>query len=292
MCEPDKDVKLPTTGYTAGRDRLVIIPEEHTMSAARVGWLTLVGLAVVIGCAKKPPESPDTPSVPDVVIAPPPPDDGARGADLSGLELAPMPRLQLLASIKWVPGTNEEQAAFISHIPEPIRKLYGTAFQCFTDLEGKAVAWEYSGGPVRLWMEFEEQGQSTVPKRYPEREDWLVKGQTGRVIFWIRRGVSEKINTVLKRAGKPEGDTSAVGLGVIITSSAGGRNDSVGYTNPLWYGWGGYSFSREQPTDEVLLRGYEPTPFYVLEAAESKAAGVEEARRAKLTLKIQRVRPE
>jgi hypothetical protein len=194
--------------------------------------------------------------------------------------------------IKRVPGTKDEQAQFIAHIPEPIRKLYGPdPFHCFQDLEGKAFAWEYTGGPIRLWLEFEERGQSTVPKRYPEREDWIIKGETGRIIFWVRRGVSDKINMALKRAGKPEGDTSAVGLGVMITSSSG-INGAVGYRNPLWYGWGGAAFTGDRPKDDVRIPDHEPTTFHVLGATESNPAEGKEPRSAKVVFKIQRVQPE
>jgi hypothetical protein len=195
-------------------------------------------------------------------------------------------------TVKSVPGTKEEQAAFISHIPEPIRKLYGSdPFQCFKDLDGKAFAWEYTGGPVRLWLEFEEEGQSTVPKRYPEREDWIIKGETGRVVFWIRRGVSDKINLALKRAGKPEGDTSAVGLGVRITSSGGGINDAAGFDNPLWYGWNECTFAERAP-NELYLPANAPVTVLTLDAREKVVNALKETRRAKILLKMQRTRLE
>jgi len=263
------------------------------MFAERLSYVALVTLMVAIGCAKNPPQPP-APEIADVRIdpqLPPPPGVLPPMVVESGMPVAPMPRPKVPAVVRWVPGTKEEQAAFIAHIPEPIRKLYGSDFQCFTDLEGKAFAWEYAGGPVRLWLEFEEKGQSTVPRRYPEREDWVIKGDTGRVIFWVRRGVSDKINSVLKRAGKPEGDTSAVGLGVTITSPAGGQNNSVGYKNPLWYGWDGYSFASERPVEELRLPPDEPAAILVLDATETKADG-KGPRRAKLVLKMQRIKPE
>jgi hypothetical protein len=258
------------------------------MSTRPVFCGILVSLAVALGCGKKP--EPPAPDAPNVVIAPgdPPPKNLPPEP-----EVAPMPRLRVPAAIKWVPGTKEEQAALITHIPEPIRKLYGPdPFTCFNDLGGKAFAWEYTGGPVRLWLEFEEKGQSTVPARYPEREDWLIPGETGRIIFWARRGVSDKINSVLKRAGKPEGDTSAVELGVTITSSAGGISAAVGYTNPLWYGWRGAIFDRDRPVQEVPLPGYEPTEVFSLTAEEANPAEGKNPRRAKLVLKIQRIKPQ
>ncbi len=258
------------------------------MSANRIACGSLLTLAVALGCTPKPEPAPD---VPKVVIAPQPPVDPPVVVPV-GPAVAPMPRPAPV--IAWVPGTKQEQAELVSHIPDAIRKLFGedADYKCFQSLEGHAIAWEYTGGPVRMWLEFEEKGQSTVPKRYPAQEDWLLKGETGRVIFWIRRGVSDKINTVLKRAGKPEGDTSAVELGVMISSPAGGLSDSVGHKNPLWYGWTGYKFDKELPQKEVPLTTDGPTAFYSLEATEVNVPEGKEPRRAKVTLKMQRAKPE
>ena len=258
------------------------------MFANRLACVAVLVLAVALGCGKQPEApAPDAPETPNAKITPQPPGRPPVSAP-AGPEVAPMPHA--CPAVRWVPGTKEEQAAFVAHIPEPIRKLYAGDAQCFADLEGKAFAWEYTGGPVRLWLEFEEKGQSSVPKRYPP-EDWVAKGETGRVVFWIRRGVSDKINFALKRAGKPQGDTSAVGLGVTITSSAGGQNNATALDNPLWYAWGGYSFASERPPEEVRLPAGAPATVLVLDARETTAVA-KEPRRAKLVLKMQRVRPE
>jgi len=251
------------------------------MSPNRVAGGVLLVLVVAVGCARKPAEQPSAPNgqvVPD-------------GPQPAGTEAAPMPRSRRFVGFKSVSVTPGELASLVSYLPEPIGKLYGSDAACFTDLDGKAFAWEYAGGPIRLWLEFEEKGQSTVPERFPlKADDWLAKGETGHVVFWVRRGVSDKINAALKRAGKPEGATEAVGLGVTVSSSAGGMNGSIAYDNPLWFGWVGHAFD-DRPWAEVALPDYVPTPVLVLEARERKG-GNREPRNAKLTLKVQRVKPE
>ncbi len=250
------------------------------MSPNRVAGGVLLVLAAVVGCATKAPEPP----APNVQVVP----DGPQPA--AGPEAAPMPRPKKFFGFKSVPVTPQDLSEFVSHLPEPVRKLYGSDADCFTDLGGKAFAWEYAGGPLRLWLEFEEKGQSTVPARHPENEGWLARGETGRVVFWARRGVSDKMNAALKRAGKPEGDTRAVELGVTVASSAGGTGGAVGYVNPLWFGWAGHAFD-DRPWAEVALPDFVPTPVLLLEAREKKA-GNREPRNARLTLKVQRVKPE
>lgn len=189
-----------------------------------------------------------------------------------------------------VAGTKDEQARFVSHIPEPIRKLYGSDFTLFKDLGGVAYAWEFGGGPFRLWVEFEEDGQSTVPKRYPPQDDdWLVKAETGRVIFWARRGVSDKVNSVLERANKPTGDTSAVGLGVVVSGDAW-LEATVGYKNPLWYGWKPAGVN-DRPSEVVPMPDFEPFAVQAVSATEDVEGGAK-PRRAKLTLYAQRVKPD
>src|SRR5262245_49801459 len=161
------------------------------MSPSRVAGGVLLVVAVAVGCAQKPAEAPTNPNV---QIAPP------ASPPATGPEAAPLPRPKRFIGFKSVPVTPEEQAQLLSYLPEPVRKLYGSDADCLKDLDGKVFAWEYTGGPLRLWLEFGEKGQSTVPERFPlMADDWLAKGEAGRVVFWVRRGVSEKMNAALKR---------------------------------------------------------------------------------------------
>ena len=56
-------------------------------------------------------------------------------------------------------------------------------------------AWtcRYSGGPIRCWLEIEETGQETMPRRIPE-QDSLGKGTSskegGQILLWWRRDPS------------------------------------------------------------------------------------------------------
>jgi hypothetical protein len=189
-----------------------------------------------------------------------------------------------------VAGTKEEQAALVSHLPEPIRKLYGDDAVCFSDLEGKAWAFEYSGGPVRCWLEIEETGQSTMPKLYPPKPpdgvgEWVCNGEKGRIILWMRRVASDKVNLVLKRAGRDPVDTSPVAIGCTIKSDGGGDNFFDSLKNPLWYGWKGHEFTRKLP-DEVPLPDDRPAVILEATATESQA---DQPRQVKLIFKVQRV---
>jgi hypothetical protein len=55
------------------------------------------------------------------------------------------------------------------------------------------TAWTatYSGGPIECWLEIEEQGQATMPKRIPEKDSFgagSVNPPTeGTILFWWSR---------------------------------------------------------------------------------------------------------
>jgi hypothetical protein len=241
-------------------------------------------LALALGCGKQTQPAPRGSEQPDETPAP--------------VFIPPKQKLEppLFVGVRWVAGTEEEEAALVSHLPEQIRKLFGNDFNCFSDLEGKAWAFEYTGGPVRCWLEIEETGQSTAPKRYPPPApdgpgEWEGKGAKGRIVLWMRRDGSERVNQVLRRAGRDPLDTSTVSIGCTITSDKGGSNSAASLENPLWYGWKEHTFV--PPPGPLQLPSEVPLPDdkpgVVLEGKATEAVEEGRPRQVKLAFKVQRV---
>jgi hypothetical protein len=194
----------------------------------------------------------------------------------------PLPILLALAVAGCSPGTPPPKPA-ASNSPPQAPDAPATRFEP-VDLTAEDLAdilgveaWtiRYSGGPVRCWLEIEETGQETMPRRIPE-QDSLGKGTSskegGQILLWWRR------------------DPSGSG-GVLNLDLRGGS--SSGYTLGLGpdafvFGWPSISASftpqgRRDPIPvvadrEVTLMGYQ--------AVEHKPKGqTGEPRRVKLTLK-------
>lgn len=261
------------------------------MSATRVRCLVLVALAAFVGCGKTPEQTkgPAEPAgtVPPVRVVPPVEPTGP-GND----HLAPPPhpaRDRPFVGFRRVPVTADEQAEFVAHIPGAVRGQFGTDADLFKELGGVAYAWDFTGGPVRLSVAFEEEGQSTVPKHYPERENaWTVNSEKGRVVFWMRRGASDKVNAALAQAKRPTGDASSVALGVM--ASPGGFDATVARTNALWYGWKGHILS-ESPPEATRLPDDDAVVIPLVRASEV-AGGAAKPRQVRVMLVAQRVQPE
>jgi hypothetical protein len=238
----------------------------------------ILTLALAIGCGQRPQPAQEAP--PDSTPAP-------------VVQLPEQkPESPRFVGVRWVAGTKAEEAEFVAHLPEPIRKLYGSdPFDCFDDLGGKAWAFEYAGGPVRCWLEIEEQGQSTLPERYPPHQpdgidQWEGKGEKGRIILWMRRNVSEKVNQVLKRVGREPEDTGVVVIGCKITSLEGGSGGAASFKNPLWYGWQKSTESRKLPEVTPLP---DESPASVLELIAKEVITEGQPRQVKLIFKVQRM---
>jgi hypothetical protein len=109
------------------------------------------------------------------------------------------------------------------------------------DLALQAWAFEFSGGPLRCWVEFEETGQKTIPAREPAADGWDCDAREGRVVFSVGRGASERMKGIMHKLGK-DAHPESVTLNLRFRSPAEGRSGSFGTSHggsPLWIGWPG-----------------------------------------------------
>ncbi|HEY1381900.1 MAG TPA: hypothetical protein VGF55_34185, partial [Gemmataceae bacterium] len=158
------------------------------------------------------------------------------------------------------------------------------------ELEGVVFAFDYRGGPIRLWAEVEEVGQETMPRRFPKAADgWQFAAPEGHVCFAVRRGVSERISRLATRAGKKSSTTSVEDFLIYRAKDRtfpdpkdNSHVSSTGHVNPLWYGWKTARVESEAPG--ATPKPGEPVALLVVKAEET-TAGVKQPRKAKLTLK-------
>jgi hypothetical protein len=184
-----------------------------------------------------------------------------------------------------------ELGRLVEHIPEQFRKGLSDA-ELAKELETTAFAFDYKGGPIRLWVEIEETGQETMEKRFPDSktssENWRFAGDEGHICFALRRGLSERVSKLATAAGV-KNSTEAVGIFLIYEAKKPGfkgkdnaYSGSTGRDNPLWYGWKKYKLDPQYP-DVKPKKGEEATLFIV--TAEETTEGAKEPRKVKLTLK-------
>jgi hypothetical protein len=182
-----------------------------------------------------------------------------------------------------------ELGLLVSHLPEAFRQGLSDA-DLVKELEAVVFAFDYRGGPIRLWVEVEEVGQKTIPGRFPkEVDDWQFAAREGHVCFALRRGVSERVGRLASAAGK-KSSTEAVEDFLIYRAKDrtfkdpkdNSHTSSTGRLNPLWYGW-----KKAKVEPQVLDAKPKPGEAVALFAvkAEETTAGVKEPRKAKLTLK-------
>ncbi|MBO0700442.1 MAG: hypothetical protein J2P46_18740 [Zavarzinella sp.] len=215
--------------------------------------------------------------------------------------------LSVVAGLGWLPraGADDKEAdqpavtrrepsegefrALVSHVPEPFRGGLSDA-DLLKELEGVVFAFDYRGGPIRLWAEVEEVGQETMPKRFPKEADgWQFVAPEGHVCFALRRGVSERISRLATRAGKKNSTESVEDFLIYRAKDRtfkdpkdNSHTSSTGHVSPLWYGW-----KKAKIEPEVLHAKPKPgeaVALFVVTAAET-TDGVKEPRKAKLTLK-------
>jgi hypothetical protein len=187
--------------------------------------------------------------------------------------------------------SKDEIHQLVKHMPKPFREGLSDA-ELAKELETTAFAFDYKGGPIRLWLEIEETGQETMPKRFPaEIDQWQFAPDPdeGHVCFAIRRGCSERAGKLARQAGVKH-STEDVGIYLIYESKRPGQkeakdnsyHDATGRTNPLWYGWKKYKLDPQYP--EVKPKKGEEVSLFVVKAEET-TEGVKEPRKVKLTLK-------
>jgi hypothetical protein len=152
------------------------------------------------------------------------------------------------------------------------------------DLELQAWAFDYHGGPLRTWLEFEESGQSTMGPRSPARGygDWVCEPSEGHLVFAVGRGASERMKRIMQQLGEdayPESIVFRMKVGAYsFLMSDGGE--------PLWFRWHGVEkrFAVQTHTIEKAADGEELTLLRV-ECTEADPQPPDKPRKVTLMLK-------
>lgn len=177
----------------------------------------------------------------------------------------------------------------VSHIPMPFRR--GVPDEGLVkELETVAFAFDFKGGPIKLWLEVEETGQKTMEKVFTDgsgRDGWRFNAEEGHVCFAIRRGVSQRISK-LATAAKVKHSTQSAGIFLMYkaTRTKSDKPKDNGYTGmtsrvePLWYGWKEARLTTRTPAPK--LESGKEAALFVVEAVEG---GVKAPRKVKLVLK-------
>ena len=180
--------------------------------------LFLVSAVAALGCPAKEPNPPL-----------------ASVAELPNPAEAPQPTKPRVHAETMTEG--DWKSALQRSYPDPLRQGKSDE-QVALDLDLKAWAFEYNGGPIDCWLEFEELGQATIAKRLPDTGDWECKATNGRIIFSVGRGASERMKQIMQKAGK-DAEPKTVGF-QLSYSDGDGKSGSYGMPrpdNPLWFGW-------------------------------------------------------
>jgi hypothetical protein len=212
--------------------------------------LLAVATAAIVGCADRPPAA-----KPDVPLAPP---------DEPKPLPAPTPR--------WRPvkTTDADLRDALPSVPAPMRQGLSDE-QLGRDLDLDVWAFEYTGGPVRVWLEYEEANQKTVPPRDPAAGEWACDAPSGRVVLSVGRGVSARMKKIFERLGR---DAPADGAVAKLLYRGEGKSGTFGGEShpgaPLWFGWSdGYGSATVAPT-LVRVAGEEPQALLEVKRTGSK----------------------
>lgn len=147
--------------------------------------------------------------------------------------------------------------AFLHDYPTPLREGV-TVDQLFKELQLQAWSFEVNSGPMRLWLECKEEGQQTMPPRYPAEGYWQFPIRSGWLLLSIGQGASERMQNILKQKGKAA-YPDAVGVRIQFASYDGNGSGSFGtsFDNaPLWFGWpGGPKLTISGPTGSNASNG-------------------------------------
>ena len=132
---------------------------------------------------------------------------------------------------------------------------------------------KYSGGPIECWLEIEEEGQATMPKRIPEKDNIgtgsFPQQSDGTVNFWWRK--------------------HGEGAGGDLHIDAAGSSYGYGLNNNAFvFGWKGYSASSTTMGQGKAITG-EPGKEFVLidyDARESLPQGEKDKAPRRVHLKL------
>lgn len=232
-------------------------------------WL-VVGIALVaavaLGCSRRPADPPN-PAAPE----PPKPAE------------APKDRVRPVALT-----AEDWTAALPREYPAEVRQGLSDE-QLTKELDLQAWAFEFTGGPLYCWLEFEESGQKTVASSLEFGS--LVPGswdvREGRIVFSVGRAASGRMAGVVPKAGKDDGP-DVVTFNLRLRDPAGGTNThrfSLG-GSPLWFGWPGGEKQFTTRAEPVAAAG-EGDAFTLLrvECTEANPAKTDAPRRVVLALK-------
>jgi hypothetical protein len=159
--------------------------------------------------------------------------------------------------------------------------------QLARDLELQAWSFEFNGGPLRCWLEFEETGQKAMPARAPSQGEWECDAKEGRIVFSVGRAASERMKVIMQKLGK-DADPEAVTLNLRFRSPNEGRGGSFGTSHdgsPLWFGWSGDKNLVVRAEPVAAVGEGEAFTILRLECAEPDPAKKDTLRTAALTLK-------
>jgi hypothetical protein len=226
-----------------------------------VGFALMVTTA--LGCSGKPADQPGQ-------GAPEPPKQVARTQD----RIRPV----ALTAEDW-------KAALAREYPAVLREGMSDE-QLAKDLERQAWAFEFTGGPLRCWVEVEEAGQETMPPRQPSQGEWECDAREGRCVFSVGREASERMKRIMQKLGK-DAHSESVTVDLRFRSPADGRSGSFGASHggpPLWYGWPGEK-SFAVRADPVGAATEEVFTIVRLECAEPAPAKKDAPRKVVLVLK-------
>lgn len=161
--------------------------------------------------------------------------------------------------------------------------------QLAKDLDLQAWAFEFNGGPLYCWLEFEESGQKTVATDLEFGS--IVPGSwdvpKGRMVFSVGRGASERMKGITQKVSK-DADPGAVTFNLRLRDPAGGKSGSHQSSlggSPLWFGWSGEKEFIVR-ADPIAAAGEgEVLTLLRVECTESNPAKKDMSRRVVLTLK-------
>jgi hypothetical protein len=158
------------------------------------------------------------------------------------------------------------------------------------DLELQAWAFDYSGGPLRCWLEVAEVGQKTMSIRHPTEGygDWVCPAEAGHLVFSVGRGASERMKVLMQKQGKdafPESMTFNLKLRSNPVGKSGSFGTSTG-DSPLWYRWPGADKKLTVKADEIeAYKLEEAFTIISIECTEQEPAKKGSPRKATLALK-------
>ncbi len=233
-------------------------------------WL-LVGVAFVtaasLGCSGRPADQPNQ-GVPD----------------------PPKPVEQPKDRVRPVALTEEDwKTALPREYPAALRRGMSDE-QLAKDLELQAWAFEFNGGPLYCWLEFEESGQKTVASRLEFSAfvpgSWDIRA--GRIVFSVGRAASERMKGIMQKVDK-DADPDVVAFNLRAHDPAEGKSGTHGYSlggSPLWFGWSGGEKKWIVRADPIAAAGEgEVFTLVRVECTEPKPAKKDMPRSVVLTLR-------